>query len=133
MYVSVASNGVVIYRGARGFVQLFSDTVLTSRQHSPCRRGIRGMRQLPAAARIAFACYKLANWQVYWQLRYGYTAKGHQYQAAGGRPVFCFLGVFLALLGSSSLRSRWVSGHRAFYVVPTAAVHVAVCKVLGKL
>ena len=37
MYVSVASNGVVIYRGARGFVQLFSDTVLTSRQHSPCR------------------------------------------------------------------------------------------------
>ena len=49
-----------------------------------------------------------------------------------GGPCFV-LGVFLALRGSSSLRSRWVGGHRVFYVVPTAAVHVAVCITLGKL
>ena len=36
--------------------------------------------------------------------------------------VYLFGGVFLALPGSSSLRSRWVGGHRVFYVVPTAAV-----------
>ena len=47
-----------------------------------------------------------------------------------GGPCFVLGGVFLALLlGSSSLRSRWVGGHRALYVVPTAAAaHVAVCK-----
>ena len=59
--------------------------------------------------------------------------KGHQCQAAGGGPCFVFWGVFLALLDSSSLRSRWVGGHRVLYVVPTAAVHVAWCKILGKL
>ena len=37
-------------------------------------------------------------------------------------PCF-FWGVFLALLGSSSLLSRWVGGHRVLYVVPAAAVH----------
>ena len=57
-----------------------------------------------------------ANWQIgNFVGSFGYTAKGHQYQAAGGRPVFCFWGVFLALLGSPSVRSRWVGGHRVFY------------------
>ena len=73
----------------------------------------------------------MANWQIGKFIgSCGHAAGGLQYQAAGGRPVF---GVFLALLGSSSLRSRWVGGHRVLYVVPAAAVHVAVCRILGKL
>ena len=36
-----------------------------------------------------------------------------------------FFGGFLALLGFSSLRSRWVGGHRVLYAAPTATVHVA--------
>ena len=36
---------------------------------------------------------RITNWQIGKFIgSYGYTAKGHQYQAAGGRPVFCFLG-----------------------------------------
>ena len=32
------------------------------------------------------------NWQIGKFIgSYGYTAKGHQYQTAGGRPVFCFV------------------------------------------
>ena len=54
----------------------------------------------------------MANWQVDWQLWLGYTAKGHQYQAAGGRPVFCFLGGLPRsswfFLSSFSL-GRWAS------------------------
>ena len=74
----------------------------------------------------------LTNWQVYWQLRLVAPQKDINIRLPVGGPCFVW-GVFLALLGSSSLRSRWVGGHRVLYVVPAAAVHVAVCRVLGKL
>ena len=45
------------------------------------------------------------------------------------RFLFVFGGSFsLFFLGSSSLRSRWVGGHRVLCAAPTAAAHVAVCK-----
>ena len=59
--------------------------------------------------------------------------KGTNVRLPVGGPCFVFWGSSsLFLFGSSSLRSRWVGGHRVLCVVPTAAVHVAVCKILGQ-
>ena len=40
---------------------------------------------------LAIAFHEQSNWQIGKFIgSYVYTAKGHQYQAAGGRPVFLF-------------------------------------------
>ena len=74
-------------------------------------------------------CRHRPNWQIGKFIgSYDYTAKGHQYQAAGGRPVFCFLGGLSRsswfFLSSFSV-GRWASClfRRAYRRRPRRRVH----------
>ena len=85
---------------------------------------------------ILWGAPRPTNWQIGKFIgSYGYTAKGHQCQAACGRPVFCFGGGGgLALcLVLPLFRFRWVGEHRVLRVVPAITIHTAAREILGKL
>ena len=94
-------------------------------------------RRLPQPCSLSaeFGEWTNLNWQIGKFIgSYGYTAKGHQCQAACGRPVFCWGGGrSCSLFGSSSLRFRWVGEHRVLCVVPAITIHTAAREILGKL
>ena len=116
-----------------------------ARRGAPERRAVNALRiiiallgqgqqrQTPPPSSASGRHSKLAIWQIgklvgscSYKLRVTFAPqKDINIRLPVGGPCFSFFwGVFLALLGSSSLRSRWAGGHRVLYVVPAAAVRV---------